>query len=959
MIQLLYLCFFYICFFLNNSSSSTLCKENSNCQSFSGSDKENLYVPIIYHIFLPTVGRSFIFLQLQSLLKQLISSDILTIVFDGKLNTGGNKQELEINNFIKLFKCKVNIIIEENNRGYWSNGIRNLYKHDLIGDYIWFIDDDDVVTFNSMDIIRNICKDRSKNIMYLFNTITNGESTYWEKDQLLHYRTAHSFQAIIPMNAAKKSIFGLQQDGDRLFFNNIKQYLNSIQFINETIYLYNKEVSYTIINHYFNIANENLLSIASRDDWIKDEKESSNLDNILYRELVVKTCSELNLRLKNLHFHNCAKYAIKSLKSSYHINKFNDLNFYYHPLSKDTLQKIIINEINFRSNNILINNNYYNALTSNSHIYNLEMIDIRRNNYWQTIANTYIISNSNNDINFQLFEKRWKIYGLSYYNTYRIVTKINHNFKTLNGVEGNINNIIDILKSHITAISHFVNSDKQFSMILNDNFSFIEANNVNDIIINIFNYFGDILNVLYLVNSKDNNNQRMNICSLIFQNKIDLCEYFKNNTISKVNKLFPLSSIDSSAGYILSKSYAMKLLRKYVKILTYLDFLSYLDNDFIEDYYLNIYDDDDDDEKSKFKNTNITILLPIGKLGFNYFDKVIDKDEKKYNFFCSNNSMKIVTSFNSLSETFNSNKIVSIDIRGGLGNQLFMIFATLSFAYQNNFHYNLIRHSSSFNNNSVNFWNNFLSQISYSNKTLTKFYNYHYENDPFLFDKIPVTSNKIYLMGYFQNEEYFYSIKDIILSFLLCGLSIEDKLLIEKIIREIDLFAKGRVKIFVHIRRGDYLLYPNHHNIISENYYRNSISILNDKVSKLLNNDIIQNNTNNSVKNEVLYIFFSDDTEYAKNTFKDLGNNFFSIDNGYPDYIILIIMSLLDGGIIANSSFSWWGAYLQNLQKNNKISSIYDKISSIINKEILIIAPKFWFFKNSTVHTPKEWILVD
>jgi hypothetical protein len=951
MIQFI-ICLIFLCLCLNNSSSSTLCKENSNCQSFIGSDKENLYIPIIYHIFLPTVGRTSIFLQLQSLYKQLISSDILTIIFDGKLNTGGNKQELEINNFIKLFKCKVNIIIEENNRGYWGNGIRNLYKSDLIGDYIWFIDDDDVVTSNSMDIIRRICKDRSKNSLYLFNTITNSDGTYWEydskyweKDQLLHYRTAHSYQGIIPINVAKKSFFGLQQDGDRLFFNNLKQYLNSIQFINETIYFYRKEISFTIINHFFNIANENILSTASRDDWIQHEKESSNLDNILYRELVVKTCNELNLRLKNLHFHNCAKYSINTLKLSVNLNKFNDLYFYYHPLSKETLHEIFVNEINLRSNNILIKKNNYSVLTSNIHMYNLEMIDIRKNDYWQTITNIYIISY--NDLNFQLFEKRWKSYGLGYNNTYRISTKISHDFKSLYGVEANINNIIDILKSHIAAISHFLNSDKQYSMILNDNFSFIDINNVSNVIINIFNYFGDILNVLYLVNSNDIN-QRINICPLIFQNDIGICEgFFKNIPILEVNKLFPLSSTDSTTGYILSKSYAMKLLRKYIKILTYLNLVSYLDNEFIEDYYLNLYEDD---ETSNLENN--TILLPIGKHALSKFDIVIHNTEKKYNLYCSNNSLNIITSFNSLSKIINAKKIISIDVRGGLGNQLFMIFATLSFAFENNFYYNLIRHSSSFNENSVNFWSKFLSQISYSNNTLTRNYNYHHENDPFLFEKIPITSNKIHLMGYYQNEQYFYPIKDIILPFLLCGLSIEDKLLIDKIMKEIDLFAAGRVKVFVHIRRGDYLLHPNHHNIIPETYYRNSISIMSDKISKILNNNIIQNNTNNFVKNEVLYIFFSDDTEYVKNTFQDLGNNFFSIDNGYPDYIILIIMSLLDGGITANSSFSWWGAYLQKLQKNTKLSSL-------INKEALIIAPQKWFFENSTVHTPKEWILVD
>ena len=88
------------------------------------------------------------------------------------------------------------------------------------------------------------------------------------------------------------------------------------------------------------------------------------------------------------------------------------------------------------------------------------------------------------------------------------------------------------------------------------------------------------------------------------------------------------------------------------------------------------------------------------------------------------------------------------------------------------------------------------------------------------------------------------------------------------------------------------------------------------------------------------FLIFSDDIEWAKNNFK--GDNFYFITEnkiegndvmdtlniskgGHPDYIELYMMSLCDHNIIANSSFSWWGAWL-NENPNKKV-----------------IAPKKWF----------------
>jgi hypothetical protein len=86
-------------------------------------------------------------------------------------------------------------------------------------------------------------------------------------------------------------------------------------------------------------------------------------------------------------------------------------------------------------------------------------------------------------------------------------------------------------------------------------------------------------------------------------------------------------------------------------------------------------------------------------------------------------------------------------------------------------------------------------------------------------------------------------------------------------------------------------------------------------------------------------LVFSDDIEWTKTTFVDKN---FKIIEGEPDYMDLYIMSMCTNNIIANSTFSWWAAWL------NK------------NPDKLVIAPKNWF-SDDYEHDideliPKSWI---
>ena len=118
-----------------------------------------------FHILIATIGKNSIFNILSTLKNQLSEIDYLTIVFD---NLDKSKNINKIKEFTNAFLCKVNIIMEEKNLGFWGHGIRNKHNN-LEGDFIFHIDDDDILLDNAMNTIRKICKDTR--IIYIFKII--------------------------------------------------------------------------------------------------------------------------------------------------------------------------------------------------------------------------------------------------------------------------------------------------------------------------------------------------------------------------------------------------------------------------------------------------------------------------------------------------------------------------------------------------------------------------------------------------------------------------------------------------------------------------------------------------------------------------------------------------------------------------------------------------------------------
>lgn len=119
-------------------------------------------------------------------------------------------------------------------------------------------------------------------------------------------------------------------------------------------------------------------------------------------------------------------------------------------------------------------------------------------------------------------------------------------------------------------------------------------------------------------------------------------------------------------------------------------------------------------------------------------------------------------------------------------------------------------------------------------------------------------------------------------------------------IEHINKFSKYN-SISVHIRRGDYMNNASvYGNICTKEYYEKAINYFQDN---------FENN---------FFVFFSDDMEWVKENF-NLTNALY-VDNNKKDksYIDMYLMSKCNHNIIANSTFSWWGAYL-NKNKNKTV----------------------------------------
>jgi GR25 family glycosyltransferase involved in LPS biosynthesis len=244
-------------------------------------------------------------------------------------------------------------------------------------------------------------------------------------------------------------------------------------------------------------------------------------------------------------------------------------------------------------------------------------------------------------------------------------------------------------------------------------------------------------------------------------------------------------------------------------------------------------------------------------------------------------------------------KYIKCILRGQLGNELFEI--ANAYYLSKKYGKYLILEGEKYGNNKVYHNINDHKITKKRNKKIII-------NEPDKYEPIILDRDKnIILDGYYQCEKYFDEIKDEILE--LFQLNDKDTLYLNELIKKYDINDNS---ISLHIRRGDYLDKNNKQlfSLIPLFYYEQCIKYFG--INKR-------------------YIIFSNEIEWCvkQDLFKNLPNKTFVHEK---DYIELFLMSKCNDNIIANSTFSWWGAYLN---KNN-------------NKKVLI--PNRWFNINDDRH---------
>lgn len=179
-----------------------------------------------------------------------------------------------------------------------------------------------------------------------------------------------------------------------------------------------------------------------------------------------------------------------------------------------------------------------------------------------------------------------------------------------------------------------------------------------------------------------------------------------------------------------------------------------------------------------------------------------------------------------------------------------------------------------------------------------------------------------YYLGYWQTEKYFKDVRsDILDSFRFPPTNKDD---VNS--KQIELLRISN-SVSVHVRRGDYVKIGNTQGICTLDYYKSAIKIIKEKV------------------NPNLYLVFSDDIAWCRENLTDCFSDtqviYVDWNRGADSYRDMQLMSCCNHNIIANSSFSWWGAWLNQ------------------NPDKIVISPSHWMNGGGWIDIiPEDWITI-
>jgi len=253
--------------------------------------------------------------------------------------------------------------------------------------------------------------------------------------------------------------------------------------------------------------------------------------------------------------------------------------------------------------------------------------------------------------------------------------------------------------------------------------------------------------------------------------------------------------------------------------------------------------------------------------------------------------------------------MISVYLMGGLGNLLFQVSLALVIGRRNNNKVEYYKYINSYIDKRKNITEySIFRNLEIINKDVKSDNFMIIRENSFEYDEkisnIKLDNRYQYLLfGYFQSYKYIIEDREYIINKLENKYEKE----IEEKMNKIKEKYNNKKIVSIHVRRGDYLNLPDYHYNLSDKYYNNAIKKY-------------------DIENTV-FIIFSDDVEYIKNDFiKNVNIKYKEIiEDNNEERSLWIMSSCKDGHILANSSFSWWGDYLN------------------MNKEKIVCCPVRWF----------------
>lgn len=285
-------------------------------------------------------------------------------------------------------------------------------------------------------------------------------------------------------------------------------------------------------------------------------------------------------------------------------------------------------------------------------------------------------------------------------------------------------------------------------------------------------------------------------------------------------------------------------------------------------------------------------------------------------------------------------------LKGGLGNQLYQYASARALAEKNktsiwldlsilnrearnttkrNFelhHFRLIESKDVklINNSNMKLPKNIIQKLAV--KILKKVILEYFESGSHFNENFFKSNHSVAIYGYFQSYKYFDFIRHQLFHDFQLVEPLDDR----------NLEALGSIlscdSVCIHVRRGDYVSLEAanvFHGLCDLNYYSEAINIIHSKI-----------------ENPHFFIF-SDDIPWCRSRFNEANISFVNVNNSDNAHLDLNLMKNCKHFIIANSSFSWWGAWLAE------------------NKNKIVIAPKKWFAEeNSNIEDriPNEWLVI-